>query len=271
MGNFCSSDNVKLNFLDYGSGLPIVMMAGYGGSAETHISQSDALVEAGFRVILFDRRSHGASENAIQGQHLTRHAADVYELAAYLNLKDFIIAGHSMGASTVYAYFSVFGSANVRAGICIDQTPRMINDETWNLGMYGLTRDNMGHFFDDIAMVHERSAKEMSANIPGYAEMVAANPEMMQAPPFDFERTRPLLFEHAWADWRDVLPSINVPILFIAGGSNNAFWSSEHAKYCAEQCPKGQCVIIEGAGHLVPMVKPAECNEAMVKFVKEVS
>lgn len=249
MSFFTTSDNVKLSYTEYGEGVPIVMMAGYGGAAINHMCHMNALVNSGFRVILFDRRSHGESESPLQGQHLCRHAVDVHELAEHLGLKNYILAGHSMGASTIYAYFSIYGSENLRGAICIDQTPKIVNDGEWELGMKNCTLENMGHFLDDAAF-----KIDLIENVPS----------------FDVKRTENLLREHFWADWRDVFPTIDIPVLFIAGNHND-FWDPEQARYCAERCPKGQYVVLSEGGHFAPFVVPAECEAAILKFARELS
>lgn len=262
MSYFTSSDKVKLHYTDRGSGKAVVLISGYGAPGGTWKAQEETLVNTGYRVITFDRRSHGASENSVCGQHLCRHAADVHELICELNLKKPTLIGQSMGASTVFAYLSVFGDKEISAAVCIDQTPRMLNGDGWQLGMYNFNKENMAVFFDDP--IPDGTYRDVSE---GYLEPYMD--ALREAAAFDLARTKPLLLEHAWADWRDVFPTVMVPMLFIAG-KNSPYWSCEHARWCADAAQNGRAVIIEECGHAVQIERAEECSNAILSFLKEI-
>ena len=262
MGYFTSSDAVKLHYTDKGQGKPVVLISGYGAPGGSWMAQEAALLDAGYRVVVFDRRSHGESENAVQGQHLCRHAADVQELIRTLGLDKPILIGQSMGASTIYAYLSVFGDKNLFAAVCIDQTPRMLNGDGWNLGMYGFSKENMSVFFDDP--IPDGMYRDISEGyLEPYREVIA------QCARFDLVRTKPLLLDHAYADWRDVFPTVQIPVLFLAG-DHSPYWSCEHALWCAGAAPNGRSVIVEACGHSVQIERAAQCNAAILDFLKDI-
>jgi len=48
----------------------------------------------------------------------------------------------------MWAYISQFGAEHLYGVISIDQTPKMINDESWPYGMTGLARETRPAFFD---------------------------------------------------------------------------------------------------------------------------
>lgn len=259
MNYFQTSDNVKLHYTDHGEGQAIIMISGYGAPASSWIKQETMLLEKGYRVISLDRRSHGFSENSIQGQHLCRHAGDVYELIHELDLKKPILIGQSMGASVIYAFLSIFSDRSLDAAICIDQTPCMLNKDEWDLGMYGFNKENMSVFFDNpIPNGFYRDPEE------GY--LLPYQDIFEQAGDFDLITTKPLLLDHAYADWRDVFPTVEIPMLFIAG-ENSPYWSSKHALYCANACKNGSAIIISECGHSVQIERSTECNEAIITFL----
>lgn len=262
MSYYTSSDSVRLHYTDKGSGRPIVLISGYGAPGGSWKAQEEALLNAGYRAVVFDRRSHGKSENSVQGQHLCRHAADVHELIKSLGLEKPILMGQSMGASTIFAYLSVFGDSEISAAICIDQTPRMLNGDGWGLGMYNFNKDNMAVFFDDpIPDCMYRDTSE--GYLEPYMDVLA------ECANFDLVRTKPLLLDHAYADWRDVFPTVSVPVLFIAG-DKSPFWSCEHAFWCADTTPNGRVAIIAECGHAVHIERADECSAAILDFLKDV-
>ncbi|MGW7449764.1 hypothetical protein [Kitasatospora sp. NPDC054795] len=58
-----------------------------------------------------------------------------------------------MGASTIWAYVSLFGCDRLAGIGTVDQTPKMVNSPEWQHGYYGLTNENLGTFFLDPAAV----------------------------------------------------------------------------------------------------------------------
>jgi non-heme chloroperoxidase len=59
---FRTSDGVNLSYVEESHGRPVVLIHGYTAPAAAWALTTDALVSAGYRVIAFDRRSHGESE-----------------------------------------------------------------------------------------------------------------------------------------------------------------------------------------------------------------
>lgn len=56
---FITSDQVSLDYTDKGSGQPIVILTGFGGSKEIWHRQVSVLLDAGYRVINLDGRCRG--------------------------------------------------------------------------------------------------------------------------------------------------------------------------------------------------------------------
>lgn len=89
---------INLAYDDRGSGEPVVFIAGHGGAGRTwHPYQVPAFLAAGYRVITFDNRGIGATENA-QGFTTETMVADTAALIEGLNAAPARIVGMSMGA-----------------------------------------------------------------------------------------------------------------------------------------------------------------------------
>jgi pimeloyl-ACP methyl ester carboxylesterase len=56
-----NSGNIELYYEDHGSGQPVVLIHGYPLSGASWEKQVPALLEAGYRVITYDRRGFGKS------------------------------------------------------------------------------------------------------------------------------------------------------------------------------------------------------------------
>lgn len=260
--HFITSDNVTLSYLTDqkgNKGIPLLFIAGYTASKESWAPQIDFFEELGYRVFCLDKRSHGNSGNPNFGQRMSRHALDLHEWITHLDLdQPFILVGHSMGASIINAYFSLFGDNGVLAAISIDQTPSMVNREGWNKGMFNLNEHTLGTYFNNP--LPNPYYKELSH------QLVELTSELSLKYPFDFISTKPSLLDHAYSNWLDVLPLVQIPYLFVAG-EYSPLWPKEHAIASAKLTKKGSYKIIEESGHIVPLEQPDLCNRAISSFL----
>ncbi|HBP98130.1 alpha/beta fold hydrolase [Leuconostoc lactis] len=257
MAHITTNDNVQLAYHVHGIGQPIILIAGYSGNQATWTAQIPAFVAAGYQVITYDRRNHGQSDQVAYGMRLSRHGMDLATIISALALKQPILLGHSMGASTIWAYLSLFGDADIRAVITEDQIPKMIQTADWP---YGLLGSDWQHL--PAALTQLPTTK--LTNLKLSADIKRAIGQHFQ--PFDFKLNAPLLENSAVQDWRDVLRREAVPHLFITGGQS-PLWPAEHAKVLAQMTAHGQYVILPEAGHIPHIEDPATFNDAILTFL----
>lgn len=100
---------LKLHLQDYGTAGKPQMLCVHGSAAHAHWFDfvASGLTDE-YHVLAPDQRGHGDSEwdpSADPEYNYDRYAADLHELTEKLDLRDFILIGHSMGGlvSTVYA------------------------------------------------------------------------------------------------------------------------------------------------------------------------
>ncbi len=257
MAYITTNDNVQLAYQVHGVGQPIVLIAGYSGNQATWTAQIPALVAAGYQVITYDRRNHGQSAQVTYGMRLSRHGLDLAAVISALNLKQPILLGHSMGASTIWAYLSLFGDTAIRAVITEDQIPKMLQTTDWPYGLFGADWQHL-----PAALAQLPTTK--LTNLKLSADIKRAIGQHFQ--PFDFKLNAPLLENSALQDWRDVLRREAVPHLFIAGGQS-PLWPADHAKVLAEMTRYGQYVILPEAGHIPHIEDPTTFNAAVMTFL----
>lgn len=259
-----TSDGVELHHTDDGDGRPVVLIAGFCAPAESWEFQRRALLAEGHRVLALDRRSHGRSQAPAYGQRMARHGKDVHDFLTALDLDDAVLVGGSMGGSTIWAYYDLFGAERLRGVVTVDQTPRMVNDGDWQAGFYGLTRADVGTFFDDG--VPDTGRGRAGDRLAGFGRLVEL---LGSPPPFADPATPPmraLLQDHAAQDWRDVVARVEVPSLFLAG-RDSQLWPCEHATLAAATNPRASAVIVEEAGHAVNIDRPEQTNTALLEFL----
>lgn len=255
---FNTGDGVRLGYTDEGSGIPVILMAGYSAPATSWYREVKVLLKHGYRVIAFDRRSHGSSENPPHGQDMATQGRDMAALIDHLHVRKTFLIGQSQGASCMWSYISQFGTEHLYGVLSIDQTPKMINDESWPYGMTGLNRETRPVFFD--APLPKPNKQDLKLFLAG---VILRGMKYLK---FDREGTKPVLLDHADADWRETLKKTDVPALFVAG-EQSPFWPREHAAASAALCPKGESAIVAGAGHAVNWERPQEFNQVMLGFL----
>ena len=99
-----NSGPIDLYYEDHGTGKPVVLVHGWPLSGASWEKQVAALLEAGRRVITYDRRGFGKSSQPWAGYDYDTFAEDLQKLVTKLDLRDFALAGFSMGGGEVARY-----------------------------------------------------------------------------------------------------------------------------------------------------------------------
>src|SRR5438874_5400609 len=118
-----NSGNIDLYYEDHGSGNPVVLIHGYPLSGASWEKQVPALLEAGHRVITYDRRGFGKSSQPTTGYNYDTFAEDLHTLVNQLGLRDFTLVGFSMGGGEVARYLGKYGSKGVAKAVIISGVP----------------------------------------------------------------------------------------------------------------------------------------------------
>ena len=108
-----NSTPIELHYEDRGSGQPVVLIHGYPLDGRSWETQEQALLDAGYRVITYDRRGFGQSTQASVGYDYDTFAADLKVVLDTLDLKEAILVGFSMGTGEVGRYLGLYGDERV--------------------------------------------------------------------------------------------------------------------------------------------------------------
>ncbi|MDR0297448.1 MAG: alpha/beta hydrolase [Streptococcaceae bacterium] len=260
MSYFVTNDAVKLSYHTYGAAdrPAIVLINGFSGTEITWLLQVERFAAAGYFVVTYDARNHGLSALTEHGLTIHRLAADLRELIEHLGLKNVVLLGHSMGASTIMAYEELFGVANIRAVITEDQAPLFLSAPDW-LDGWGSTLSALTEFMDAFPRTH-LTKKILSEDLKrqvGKGSMA-----------FDFKANRNLMLNVMVQDWRGVLRRENVAHLFLAGGESPIFPVAHAAAARALQPhPKSQSYVFEGCGHIPHLESPDEFERLVLDFI----
>src|SRR6266550_3705800 len=118
-----NNTDIEIYYEDHGAGPPVVLIPGYPLSGRAWDKQVPVLLDAGHRVITYDRRGFGQSSRPASGYDYDTFAADLNTLLEHLDLRDAVLAGHSMGTGEVTRYLGRYGSARVAKGVLVSPIP----------------------------------------------------------------------------------------------------------------------------------------------------
>ena len=117
---------------------PIIMLHGFGMHSAHWLPFILPLARK-HRFIAPDLRGFGRSHTTPHNQDcvISNYADDLADIIQALNLKNFKLAGISMGAFVALQYQGIYGESGVNRYLHIDQSPRCINSEDWSWGIFG--------------------------------------------------------------------------------------------------------------------------------------
>lgn len=265
MTYFHADDGEKIHLKISGEGPPMVMLHGWTSSHRDWNPFVPAF-EAHHRVIRWDARGHGGHHRETATlPSVTRMAQDLQNLLDHLQLDQVIAFGHSMGALTLWQYLRDFGSARLSRLVFIDQSPRLVTDADWPLGICGnfdaarneafigeLETDFAEAVLRLVAFGHNPRARQLYLeNGPG---IQSARQRLAS---FDARALIDCWKTFTAADYRDVLPTIRVPTLLVYGGASN-FYSTATAHYVRDHIPDARLRIYQDVDH-APHLWEKEC------------
>ncbi len=272
---FTTSDGVKLNYRLQGQGRTIVLVHGWSGSSDNFSPLADKLAR-NYQVLSYDHRGHGHSDHPQYGLSLKRLAQDLEELLEELELEEVLLLGWSMGAMTLFDYVRQFGTGRLKGAIIVDMTPKLINDDSWKLGLYDGSYEEEDNK-KDLTLMFENflsfSGEFMKKVLPYLTEelMEAMAKEQLASgiPPADLLALTGLWHAMGAADYREDLSKINLPTRIFRGGVKSLY-SRQTAEYIAGKIPGTEIVEFEASTHMLVVEDPERTWREIESFAKEV-
>src|SRR4051812_37666744 len=115
-----NSTPIELYYEDHGSGSPVVLLAGWPLDSRSWEPQVAPLLEAGHRVIVYDRRGFGRSSRPAGGYDFDTLARDLDELLSMLDLRDATVIGFSLGTGELARYLGTHGTERLAGCVFIE-------------------------------------------------------------------------------------------------------------------------------------------------------
>ncbi len=271
------SDGTKLSYLEAGAGKTLLMVPGWSQTAEQFKFQLEGLADK-YRVIAVDMRGHGDSDKPAYGYRIQRLAKDLEDVMAALNLTDVNLLCHSMGNSVLWCHLDMFGQGRIAKYLSVDEPTFLVPGATWTAQQVS----DYGSIFKDAneasATVDAVAADLGNANAPTTTAFLQSMTKGMSAADFAWVKTLNLkmprdlaallLQNHCYQDWRDVIPRMTKPTLFVGGKVSNVPYKC--VQWQQTQVPGSQIKIFEeseGGSHFMFIQNPTEFNNLVRTFI----
>ena len=263
---------IDLYYEDLGSGRPVVLIHGYPLNGHSWERQTRALLDAGHRVIAYDRRGWGQSSQPTVGHDYDTYAADLNELLEQLELSDIILCGFSMGTGEVTRYLGTYGSERVEKAVLFgaippfllkaDDNPEGVDGSVFEGIKEAVLKDRYAYFkqfFDNFYNVDKLAPERISEQ----AWQASFNVACMGSAYSSYYCV------DAWlTDFRDDLPKIDVPMLVAHGTEDRVLPFDATAGRLEGLIDDVKVVPVKDGPHNIGWTHPEVVNPLLLAFIE---
>ncbi len=267
-----AAPSTELHYVDVGSGKPVVLIHGWPLSHTMWESQINALVDAGYRCIAYDRRGFGDSGKPSGGYDYDTFASDLNDLMSSLDLREVALAGFSMGGGEVARYIGRYGTSRVSKAMLLGAvTPFLLKtadnpdgapQELFDGMLAGVKKDRIAFlntFFQDFFNT-DTKYDGVSDDLVPFAKSVA-----WVASPIG---TQQCIVAFGTTDFRADLAKFDVPTLIVHGDEDRIVPFPISGKKAAVAIKGSRLEVVKGAPHGFAATHAERLNALMLDFLK---
>ncbi|MHA6693774.1 alpha/beta fold hydrolase [Homoserinimonas sp. A520] len=266
-----NSTDIELFYEDHGSGQPVVLIHGYPLNGRSWEKQEAVLLDAGFRVIAYDRRGFGQSSQPTIGYDYDTFAADLKVIMDTLDLQGAVLVGFSMGTGEVARYLSSYGSERVaKAAFLGSLEPYLLQADDNPAGVPQAVFDEISQsaiadrydWFDNFFINFYNTDETLDSRLSDAALRgswtVAAGASWYASS----------AVVPTWlTDFREDIPKIDVPTLIMHGTADRILPIDSTGRPFSKLMPTADYVELEGAPHGMLWTHAHEVNAALLRFL----
>ena len=268
-----TGEEVSLSYKDYGKGKPIVLIHGWPLSKDMWEYQIDDLVEAGYRVVKYDRRGFGKSSKPWSDYDYNTLTDDLHAIIEQLDLRDVTLAGFSMGGGEAVRYVSKYGTDRVSKIALIsavtpfmlktEDNPDGVDQEVFDGMKEKILEDRIG-FLDDfgkdffgVSLINHPVSTPLLEYYRNLASVALPRATVKCAEAF------------ASTDFREDLKKIKIPTLIIHGDADKTVPIASSGNLTFQMIPHARYLVYEGAPHGLFYTNKKELNRDLIEFLGE--
>ena len=266
-----NSGNIDLYYEDHGSGKPVLLIHGYPLSGASWEKQTNALLNAGYRVIAYDRRGFGKSSQPTTGYNYDTFAEDLRKIVTKFELSDFTLVGFSMGGGEVARYIGKYGSKGVSKAVFLSSVPPFLlktpdNSEGVDGSVfegiqkaviadrYAFFTEFFKNFYNTDVLLGKRvseQAVQASWNVAVGSSAAAA----LACVPTWYE------------DFRKDVARVDVPTLVVHGDADRILPIAASGRRTAELIKGARLVVIKDGPHCITWTHAEQVNDELLAFL----
>ena len=268
-----SGEDIKLFYVDQGTGNPVVLIHGWPLSHEMWDYQLAELPKHNLRVIAYDRRGFGKSTQTWDGYDYNTFADDLKAVLDELDLHNVTLVGFSMGGGEVARYMSRYGGARVSKVAFVsavtpyllktDGNPDGVDKDTFDTMVENINKDRadflqtFGKMFYGVSLIsHPVSQAHLDGDFArAYVASHKATVDCVRA----FSET----------DFRQDLTQIRVPVLVIHGDADKTVPIESSGELTANALPNAHYLVYDGAPHGLFVTEKDRLNDDLLTFIQE--
>ena len=267
-----NSADIEIHYEDHGAGQPVVLIHGYPLSGRAWDKQVPALLEAGHRVITYDRRGFGQSSQPTTGYDYDTFAADLAAVAGpprpARRRPGRALDGHRRG-HPLPGRLRVGPGSQRRAGLPDPPVPAADT---------GQPRRGAASLFDGFA---QAAMADAPAWMKGFLDNfynadtlrgTLVSDQAWQASwnlAVTASATAAVACIGTWAtDFRTDLPKIDVPMLVVQGDADRVLPIDKTGQRLPGLINDVRLIVVEGGPHAIPWTHAAQVNTALLDFLR---
>jgi len=266
-----NSSKIDLYYEDHGSGQPVVLIHGYPLSGASWEKQLPVLLNAGHRVITYDRRGFGNSSQPTEGYNYDTFAEDLRKLISHLELREFALVGFSMGGGEVARYLGKYGSKGVSKAVIISGVPPFLlktpdNPEGLDQSVfdglgkaiiadrYAFFTDFFKNFYNTDLLLNKRVSEQAVQASWNLAAGCSATASLACVPTWH-------------EDFRKDLCKIDVPTLVMHGDADRILPITAAGARTAKLIKGARLLMVKDGPHCITWTHADQVNAELVKFL----
>jgi pimeloyl-ACP methyl ester carboxylesterase len=266
-----TEDETELYYRDWGTGTPVVLIHGWPLNGDMWEKQASFLVESGYRVVTYDRRGFGRSDQPWDGYNYDTFASDLNDLMEELELSNAALVGFSMGGGEVVRYLSTYGSARVSKAVLVSAvTPYLMKTADNPTGIDGEVFDKIGQQIreDRPAFLNDFGPKFYGRSVLNHS---VSEPvlEWTQAMALTSTLHPTLAAAVAWSttDFRAEMAQITTPVLIIHGTGDATVPIDASGRESLKRLPNATLIEYEDAPHGLFLTATERLNNDLLQFL----
>jgi len=288
---------LKVRVFGTSMGQPVLMLSGLGMSASQWIPMIAAFAHR-YRFYLPDFRGCGQSAHLCfnQADVFQNHMEDIQDVISHLKLKDMLLVGYSLGATTAMHLQRAGQFDGVKCYLHIDQSPCIRNQADWTYGLLGNQQQALFKLLKeaDVLLAKHRKAthigdipfsqsgvvvekiQQIRAKLDGHSEIktwhkpfiVGLLPFSKMLPLTRIDHMRAYIAAYAGEgyDYRDSLKTCTTPITQIVGMQSNLY-KPEGQMQIADFAKQVKVIRFEHSGHVPFMTEPRKFVRVIGDFL----